>query len=85
MSRRTGGDLTYQGTTYEIEASAIPELLAQGVIVPSEDNPGAFELAAHHVFDDVDPHATPVSKRPGFDPRSALVGMLVSHRDGQGR
>ena len=76
--------LTYDGAIYRIEADALADFLARGIVVPDPDEGGTFTLAPDHVFAEVDAQALPVWRRSGFDPRGALMSMLSTHRDGQG-
>ncbi len=84
MSRRANDNLlTYDGAIYRIEADALADFVERGVVVPDPEQRGAFRLSPEHLFEEVDEHAIPVWRRPGFDPRGALLSMLSSHRDGQ--
>jgi hypothetical protein len=78
-----GNLLTHNGAIYRIEAVALADFVARGVVVPDPEQTGAFLLSRDHLFEEVDQDAIPVWRRPGFDPRGALLSMLSSHRDGQ--
>ncbi|HEY3545138.1 MAG TPA: hypothetical protein VGK17_03500 [Propionicimonas sp.] len=66
-----------------IEATALADLCARGVVIPDPEQAGAYLVSPDHRFDEVDPDASLVWRQAGFDPRPALRSMLSSHRDGQ--
>ena len=67
--------LTYDGTIYRIAEDALADSLERGVIVPDPEEAGAFRMSPDHLFEEVEQQAVPVWRRPGFDPRGALLSM----------
>lgn len=84
------GRLTYDGTTYRLDASAVADLLARGIIVPDPMNRDQFELVASHLIEEVEPFALFDGFRAGDDARGErpIEGkrrlIVATHRDGQG-
>lgn len=83
------GHLTYDGTTYRLDASAIVDLLARGIIVPDPMNIGSFELVASHLIEEVAPLAAFEGFQAGTEARGESTGrqrriIVATHRDGQG-
>jgi hypothetical protein len=59
--------LVYNGNTYSIDADALPDLLARGVVVdPASD--GSFELSREHAFEELEPLTTPLARNDAPPP-----------------
>lgn len=86
------GRLTYDGTTYDLPADAVADLLARGVIVRDELHADQFELSREHVIAEVEPFAIFDGYVAGDDARGEssvegrrrLFAVSFQHRDGQG-
>ncbi len=57
-----GSDLIYNGTTYHIDADAIADLLARGVIVVAEPGGSRYELSLEHTIDELEDVAEVVAR-----------------------
>lgn len=84
MTQRAPVRLTYNGAVFELGPEAAEDLEARGVIVADPEQPGVYRVSPDHGFDEVDPFAAPVWRKPGFDPTSEKMRMPSSHRDGRG-
>ncbi len=86
------GQLTYDGTTYRLDAGAVAELLGRGVIVADPMSPGRYDLSPDHLIEEVES----VASFGGFvsgdvargedDPGRLrrVIAVAFQHRDGQG-
>lgn len=86
------GQLTYDGTTYRLDAAAVADLLERRVIVPDPMVRGQYELSPDHLIAEVEGCASFVGFRAGDDIRGESVeegrrrmsAVRFQHRDGQG-
>jgi hypothetical protein len=89
MSAQT---LTHNGAIYGLQAEAVSDLLARGVIVPDGQGQACFELGSEHLIEEVEPFATVLERLTGDEARGEgpdagqrlLAALRSGHRDGQG-
>jgi hypothetical protein len=84
--------LSYNGTTYRLNAAEVEDLLARGVIVPHPMTPAAYELAGDHLIDEIGTDADVVDYRTGAEARGEgddavrqkMLAVRYQHREGEG-
>ena len=87
-----GGRLTYDGTTYRLDAHAVDRLLEHRVIRADPANRGRYELSPDHAIEEVEPLASFAGFLGGDTARGEadpgrlrrMIAVAFQHRDGHG-